>query len=101
MSVTWPGFRKDPETESEENHLNDSAMPAQEGSALPEPVIRTLQRHFVPGFVASFYYFLKYRCLISHRAVVQISDRISFGKGTVVKPFAVIQTVSKIEPSDS
>jgi acetyltransferase-like isoleucine patch superfamily enzyme len=59
---------------------------------LSYPIIRTLQRHFVPGFVASLYYYLKYRCLVSSRAVVQISDRISFGQGTAVKPFAVIQT---------
>lgn len=59
---------------------------------MTDPVIRTLERHFIPSFVASLYYFFKYRCLISNRAVVQITDRISFGKATVVKPFAVIQT---------
>jgi acetyltransferase-like isoleucine patch superfamily enzyme len=67
-------------------------MSPQESHTLSYPIIRTLQRHFAPGFVASLYYFLKYRCLVSNRAVVQISDQISFGKGTVVKPFAVVQT---------
>jgi acetyltransferase-like isoleucine patch superfamily enzyme len=42
--------------------------------------------------VISLHYFLKHRCLISPHARVQLSPLISFGKGTVVKPFAVIQT---------
>jgi acetyltransferase-like isoleucine patch superfamily enzyme len=35
---------------------------------------------------------MKYRCLISTLAKVQVNKNISIGKGTVVKPFAVIQT---------
>jgi acetyltransferase-like isoleucine patch superfamily enzyme len=54
--------------------------------------VRILQRYFVPRWFASLYYFAKYRCLISRDARVQFSNRIAFGKGTVVKPFAVIQT---------
>ena len=54
--------------------------------------VRIVQRYFVPRWFASLYYFGKYRCLISRDARVQFSSRISFGKGTVVKPFAVIQT---------
>lgn len=92
MSVTWPEVCQDSEPEFHENQQNDLPLSSQRGSTLSYPIIRTLQRHFVPGFVASLYYFLKYRCLISTRAVVQISDQISLGKGTAVKPFAVIQT---------
>ena len=35
---------------------------------------------------------MKYGCLISTLAKVQVTKKISFDKGTVVKPFAVIQT---------
>src|SRR5688572_1860863 len=55
-------------------------------------IIRVVQRHLIPGFVSSLYYGIRYRCAVSPKANVQPSSRISFGKGTVVKPFAVIQT---------
>lgn len=55
-------------------------------------VTRISQRYLVPKWIVSFYYFIKYKCLISGKAGVQLSSRITFGKGTVVKPFAVIQT---------
>ena len=63
-----------------------------QAKALKASGVRILQRYFVPRWFASLYYFAKYRCLISRDARVQFSNRISFGKGTVVKPFAVIQT---------
>ena len=56
------------------------------------PVTRTIKRYLIPRFVVSIYYFLRHRCLISSQSRVQLSSRISFGRGTVVKPFAVIQT---------
>lgn len=49
------------------------------------------QRYFAPGFVVSAYYWLKYRCGISTQARVQLSGQIAFGRGTVVKPFAIIK----------
>jgi len=55
-------------------------------------VSRIFQRYFVPRFVISLYFYFKHGCLVSTRAQVQFTDRISFGKGTVVKPYAVIQT---------
>lgn len=55
-------------------------------------VIRTLQRYLVPRLFSSIYYSLKFRCLVSPHASVQLSTRISFGTGTVVKPYSVIQT---------
>lgn len=61
-------------------------------AASKRSAVRILQRYFVPRWFASFYYFAKYRCLISRDARVQFSNQISFGRGTVVKPFAVIQT---------
>jgi acetyltransferase-like isoleucine patch superfamily enzyme len=53
---------------------------------------RILERYLVPRWFVSVYCFVKYRTLISPHARVQFSRQISFGKGTVVKPFAVIQT---------
>ena len=56
------------------------------------PAIRIFQRYFIARFVVSIYYFVRYRCMISTSAIVQLTTKIKFGKGTVVKPFAVIQT---------
>lgn len=55
-------------------------------------ISRTLQRYFIPRFVVSIIYYLRDKCLISTQSRVQLSDQITFGRGTVVKPFAVIQT---------
>lgn len=57
-----------------------------------KPSLRIAQRYLVPQIVASFFYGFRFKCMISPRASVQLSSRITFGKGTVVKPFAVIQT---------
>lgn len=56
------------------------------------PIIRISQRYLVPQFVVSAYYSLRYRCLVSSHAKVQLTGNITFGKGTVIKPFAIIQT---------
>jgi acetyltransferase-like isoleucine patch superfamily enzyme len=56
--------------------------------------VRIFQRYLVPNILISLYYSFRYRCLISSQARVQLTNNISFGKGTVVKPFAVIQTQS-------
>jgi acetyltransferase-like isoleucine patch superfamily enzyme len=53
---------------------------------------RIVSRYLVPRWFVSLYYFIWCRTLISMQARVQFSRQISFGKGTVVKPFAVIQT---------
>jgi acetyltransferase-like isoleucine patch superfamily enzyme len=53
---------------------------------------RTVERYCVPRWFVTVYCFVRYRGLISRQARVQFSRQISFGKGTVVKPFAVIQT---------
>jgi acetyltransferase-like isoleucine patch superfamily enzyme len=54
------------------------------------PLTRIAQRYLVPRLVKSVYFYLRYRCLISPQASVQLSDRITLGRGTVVKPYAVI-----------
>ena len=59
---------------------------------VPNRVVRTIQRYLIPRLAVSAYYFFRDRCYISPKAHVQLSRRIRFGRGTVVKPFAVIQT---------
>jgi acetyltransferase-like isoleucine patch superfamily enzyme len=59
---------------------------------LQNPVTRVIQRYLVPAWAAALYYSLRYRCLVSLQARVQLSEHVSFGRGTVVKPFAMIQT---------
>lgn len=54
--------------------------------------VRIFQRYLIPRIFVSTYYFLRHRCFISALAKVQLTNRISFGRGTTVKPFAVIQT---------
>jgi galactoside O-acetyltransferase len=59
---------------------------------LQNPAVRIFERYLMPRSAVSAYYFWTCRCLISRQARVQFSRQIAFGKGTVVKPFAVIQT---------
>src|SRR5687768_6794533 len=54
------------------------------------PLTRLAQRYLVPRLVKSIYFYLRYRCFVSPQSSVQLSGHISFGKGTVVKPFVVI-----------
>jgi hypothetical protein len=59
---------------------------------VPNSVVRIIQRYLIPRLAVSAYYLFRDRCYISPKAHVQLSRRIRFGRGTVVKPFAVIQT---------
>ena len=54
--------------------------------------IRTLQRYAVPRLVSSLVYFLRDRVKVSPSARVQLSGQIRFGKNSVVKPLAIVQT---------
>jgi acetyltransferase-like isoleucine patch superfamily enzyme len=53
---------------------------------------RIIQRYLVPQFVVAIYFSLKYHCYISAQSRVQLTGKIRFGKGTVVKPYAILQT---------
>ncbi len=55
-------------------------------------VTRLLQRYVVPQSVAALYYSLTYHCYVSAQARVQFTSQITFGRGTVVKPYAILQT---------
>ena len=59
---------------------------------MKNPAVRIIQRYFIPRFIASVYYYLRYNCIVSARAKVQLSKNISFGKKTAVKSFTVMQT---------
>lgn len=53
---------------------------------------RTLQRHLLPRTLVSALLYIRDKSRIHPTAVVQYSELIRFGKGTVVKPYTVIQT---------
>lgn len=55
-------------------------------------LVRTAQRYLLPGFVVALYYSFRFRCAVSPKAIVQVTSKVRIGKGTAVKPFAVIQT---------
>ena len=74
------------------SHTSASGIELEDGIRLQNPLTRTIQRYFIPRFIISLYYYLRYRCYISTQSKVQLSKQVSFGKGTVVKPFAIIQT---------
>jgi acetyltransferase-like isoleucine patch superfamily enzyme len=63
-----------------------------EAPARQRSVLRGIQRHLVPRWISSCYFLLKDGVWVHPSAYVQSTSRIAFGRGTVVKPFAVIQT---------
>ena len=46
-----------------------------------------IQRFLIPSFIASLYYFFKYRCIISPKAEVELSPNLKMGKGVVISSF--------------
>ncbi len=50
----------------------------------------TLVRQVLPGFVASLYYYLRFRCLVHPRAGVQPSSRITIGRKTTIHKYSRI-----------
>ena len=55
-------------------------------------VAASLRRHLVPAFFTSLYHLLRNRALVSLSARVQWGREVSLGRGTVVKPLAVVQS---------
>jgi acetyltransferase-like isoleucine patch superfamily enzyme len=53
---------------------------------------RSLRRHLIPAFLVTVRHYLVSRALVSTSARVQWGAEISLGRGTVVKPYAVIQS---------
>lgn len=65
-----------------------------ENSSITEPFVRTLQRYALVGPIPPLYYLLRCRAMIAMSSRVQVTSRIRFGRGCVVKPFAVIKTTT-------
>ncbi len=57
-------------------------------------ITRTLQRYLIVGPLVTLYYYLKDKAFLAPQSKVQATERIKFGKGTVVKAFAVIKTTN-------
>ena len=53
---------------------------------------RTAQRYLLPSFIAALIIALRDKALVSFSARVQFSRQVRFGRGSVVKPFSIIQT---------
>ena len=56
------------------------------------PAKRIIQRYLLPSSITAIYYSIRYHCMISLSTKVQLTQNLSFGRGTVVKPYSVIQT---------
>ena len=54
--------------------------------------INKLQRYAFVGPIPVLFYLLRDRAFVALASKVQVSPRIRFGRGTVVKPYAVIKT---------
>ena len=54
-------------------------------------VRKFIQRFFVPPPLVSIYYFMKFRCKISHRAEVEMSRNLKIGKGSQISSFTKIK----------
>ena len=55
-------------------------------------LLRVLRRYAIPGFMVTIRHYLLARAMVAPSARVQWDERISFGRGTVVKGLAVVQT---------
>jgi acetyltransferase-like isoleucine patch superfamily enzyme len=55
-------------------------------------IARLAGRYGLPCFARAAYYSLRYRCLVSLRADVQLSRNITIGRGSDIRPYARIVT---------
>jgi acetyltransferase-like isoleucine patch superfamily enzyme len=69
---------------------NRAAAVTSRGAPRIHPIVRIVQRYLVPRIAKSLYFYLRYRCFVSPQCSIQLSDKISFGRGTVVKPYVVM-----------
>jgi len=54
-------------------------------------LLKLLKRFLVPGALVSLIYFIKYRCIISPRAEVELSSFFLVGKKTMISSFCKIK----------
>lgn len=52
------------------------------------------QRFLVPGFVVTLIYFVRYRCMISPRAEVELTSNLRIGRGSQISSFAKIKATN-------
>lgn len=52
---------------------------------------KTLQRFLLPGFAVTVIYYLRFRCMVSPRAEVELSPRLTIGEGSQVGSFTKIK----------
>ena len=93
LEVLPVGVRTDADEDTmalDQHSMSDDAVALPGPRAALSPLTRIAQRYLIPRLVKTVYFYLRYRCLVSPQASVQLSDRITFGRGTVVKPYAVI-----------
>ncbi len=57
----------------------------------PMKLKKVLQRFFIPSIVITAIYWLKFRCMISPRAEVELSPLLKIGKGTQIGSFSKIK----------
>ena len=51
-----------------------------------------IARYLVPRIVTALYYMVRFRCLVSPRANVQLSSAVRLSSGTTIKQYAIIIT---------
>lgn len=52
---------------------------------------KLILRNIIPSLIINFYYVFKYRCLISRKAEIQLSNNIIIGKNTKISSFVKIK----------
>ena len=57
----------------------------------PNKFTKIVRRFLVPQFVVTLYYLAKARTMVSHRAEVELSPLLTFGRGCVVGSFTKIK----------
>lgn len=67
-------------------------LAAEPGADSFHPLLRTIQRYLLPSLLVSLIVYVRDRALVSIRSKVQVTSRLRFGPGTVVKPFSIVQT---------
>jgi uncharacterized protein (TIRG00374 family) len=78
-----------------ETPLSDP-LPVSAGSSNPRGASavvrlkRTLVRQILPGFVASLYYYFRFRCIVHPRAGMQLSPNIQIGRKTTIHKYSRI-----------
>ena len=55
-------------------------------------ITTVVRRFLMPGFVVTLWGYLKYRCMISPKAEVEITSQLSIGPGSIISSFTKIKS---------